>query len=382
MLNSIFLNNFKAAKNLKLTMSPLTMLAGLNGSGKSTVLQSIAAIYQTYLTGEKHGMQLSGPLVPLGQGRDILSEGASDYLIIIALEEDAINYRWACHSMTSEDHLEFLDANQLKFSELPTTPPQFIMSSHFQYLQADRIVPHTLYPQANQQSQKAGFLGSHGEFTIDFLARNSSNHVSKNRQCDNNDGYIDDDLWAQITSTSTLSDQVAGWLQQISPGVHLQAETLKGTDEVILQFRYMGTNSGTSTSYRPTHVGFGLTYCLPIVVACLAAHKDSLLLIENPEAHLHPLGQAKMGELLALCAADGVQILVETHSDHILNGVRLAVKKKILPADNTNMHFFTRDIASGECYVESPAILPDGQLTNWPKGFFDQWGKDLDALLD
>jgi predicted ATPase len=106
------------------------------------------------------------------------------------------------------------------------------------------------------------------------------------------------------------------------------------------------------------------------------------LLIENPEAHLHPQGQAKLGELLAICAADGVQILVETHSDHVLNGIRLAVKKDSLKADAVRLCYFTRDVASGDCYVELPSILHDGQLTNWPTGFFDQWEKSLDALLD
>ena len=189
-------------------------------------------------------------------------------------------------------------------------------------------------------------------------------------------------IWAQITSTSLLRDQVAGWLQQISPGVHLQAEPLTGADEVMLKFRYLGTAHGRSGSYRPTNVGFGLTYCLPILVACLSAPAGALLLIENPEAHLHPQGQAKIGELLALCAADGVQILVETHSDHVLNGIRLAVKNGRMAANDVRLCYFTRNVSTGDCYVETPSILPDGQLTNWPDGFFDQWEKSLDALLD
>jgi len=129
-------------------------------------------------------------------------------------------------------------------------------------------------------------------------------------------------------------------------------------------------------------VGFGLTYSLPILVACLSAPVGALLLIENPEAHLHPQGQTKLGELLAICASDGVQVIVETHSDHVLNGIRLAVKKDLLAAADVQLCYFTRDVKTGDCYIESPSVLPDGQLTNWPKGFFDQWEKSLDALLD
>ncbi len=66
--------------------------------------------------------------------------------------------------------------------------------------------------------------------------------------------------------------------------------------------------------------------------------------IEIPEQgtlHLHPQGQAKMGELLGLCTADGVQILVETHNDHVLKGIRLAVKNGSLKADDVRLCYFT-----------------------------------------
>ena len=81
-----------------------------------------------------------------------------------------------------------------------------------------------------------------------------------------------------------------------------------------------------SSEYRPTNVGFGITYALPIVVSALSARPGSLLIVENPEAHLHPRGQVKMGELLCQASEAGIQVLIETHSDHVLNGIRLAVR--------------------------------------------------------
>jgi predicted ATPase len=86
--------------------------------------------------------------------------------------------------------------------------------------------------------------------------------------------------------------------------------------------------------------------------------------------------------LLALVAADGVQLIVETHSDHILNGIRLAVKKGLLASDKVALHFFARSLKTGESEVQSPALLQNGKLSNWPTGFFDQWEKSLDELLD
>lgn len=377
MLEYIRLTNFKTARNLELPLAPLTLLAGLNGSGKSTVLQSLAAIRQSHYKGLHSGLQLGGPLVQLGKGIDVLSEGASDETVTIAVREDGVESQWVCKVT--------LAANVLEFVEFPSTTPQFSLAPHFQYLQADRIVPHTLYPQAqaDEQAKNAKFLGAHGEFTADFLSRNQHQTVPEKRFFPKEGSILDESLWAKIAPTAKLLDQVAGWLQQISPGARLRTELLTGTDEVILQFQYVGRVSGLESGYyRPTHVGFGLTYSLPILVACLSAPAEALLLIENPEAHLHPQGQAKLGELLAMCAADGVQIIVESHSDHVLNGIRLAVKKGTLASNNVRLCYFTRDVSSGDNYLELPSVLPDGQLTNWPDGFFDQWEKSLEALLD
>jgi predicted ATPase len=176
---------------------------------------------------------------------------------------------------------------------------------------------------------------------------------------------------------------VAGWLQHLSPGVSLVAHPVDLSDLAMLAFRYDTKGvAGRSDDSRPTNVGFGLTYCLPIVVACLASRPHSLILLENPEAHLHPRGQVALGTLLAKCAADNVQVVCETHSDHLLNGVRLAVKQKIVEPQKVRMHYFERALDTGECFVQSPEILASGELTNWPSGFFDQWQQSLDELLD
>ena len=132
---------------------------------------------------------------------------------------------------------------------------------------------------------------------------------------------------------------------------------------------------------RPVNIGYGLTYAFPILVAVLAAEQGHLVIIDSPEAHLHPYAQSQMGRLLAHFAAAGVQILVETHSDHMLNGVRLAVKDRALSISSVRLHFFTR--ASHDSHgVISPEIGPDGRISEWPDGFFDQAEKDLSILAN
>ncbi len=378
MIERIHLENFKASRYLDVRLAPLTLLTGLNSSGKSSILQAIAMLRQSYRIKETAPcLVLSGDLVRLGHGRDILSEGAVTEGDVIAFEvqETGIKHRWACKSVP--------DASELTFIDVPPKLPSFILSQYFQFLQADRVSPNTLYPQAPQHARSTGFMGAKGEFTADFLALNADNVTSEKRSVALSTLPVAPDLLALVSPTTKLLDQVASWLQQLSPGVRLSAQRVKGTDDVQLFYEFVGlARTSRSNTYRPTNVGFGLTYSLPILVACLAAPAGSLLLLENPEAHLHPQGQVALGELLSLVAADGVQLVVETHSDHILNGIRQAVKGTRLASENVALHFFTRSLITGESEIQTPTLQPDGRLSNWPRGFFDQWDKSLDALLD
>ncbi len=376
MLERIRLENFKASRDVESRLAPLTILAGLNSSGKSTLLQAIASLKQSYeQSGRTDGLSLSGELVQLGKFGDLLTEGSLGDTVSVTIVEEKETHRWVFGGAS--------DANQLQFSEVPIYPPKFVTSDNFQFLQADRIVPQTLYPQAPQRARGTGFLGARGEYTADFLSMAATRSVSQARSFPRTGLGLGADLLEKVAPTEGLLDQVVGWLQQLSPGARLSTTLLAGTDEVLLQYRFDGrVGETTSNFYRPTNVGFGLTYCLPVLVACLAAPKGALLLLENPEAHLHPQGQAALGELMARCASDGVQIVAETHSDHLLNGVRLAVKKGLLKGSDVALHYFSRSIETGEASIQSPAILENGRLSNWPEGFFDQWDKDVDALLD
>lgn len=125
-------------------------------------------------------------------------------------------------------------------------------------------------------------------------------------------------------------------------------------------------------------MGFGLTQVFPIIVAALSAKAGDILLVENPEVHLHPAGQALMGQFLSQVAGAGIQVIVETHSDHILNGVRRAVKSEGLPPNQVAIHFFRPRTLEGGAQVISPQIDKTGNLDTWPDGFFDQFDKDMD----
>jgi predicted ATPase len=154
-------------------------------------------------------------------------------------------------------------------------------------------------------------------------------------------------------------------------------------DLVNLEFSFVAGQQ-VSNPYRTTNVGFGITYTFPVLVALLSSVSPTLLLLENPEAHLHPKGQVSIGDLMARAASCGIQVVVETHSDHVLNGIRLAVHGGKLPPDSVCLHFFERNLQNEQTCAEviSPRIDRNGRIDRWPEGFFDEWDKSLEALLE
>ena len=139
----------------------------------------------------------------------------------------------------------------------------------------------------------------------------------------------------------------------------------------------------STANIKPKNVGFGLTYALPVVTAILKSKPNDLLIIENPESHLHPAGQAMVGKLCCLAASGGVQIIIESHSDHFLNGIRVGVKEKLLSHEKVRLFFLERpfDQNTHSSIVQNPSIDEQGRLDYWPEGFFDEWDKQLDNLL-
>lgn len=377
MLESIELQNFKSARCLPIKLAGLTVLTGLNGSGKSSVLQALALLKQSLVSDKvQQVLALRGALVRLGKSEEVRFENAdTDDIGFLVRTSKGLTSLQAT-AQQGADTLQLRCTGDIGdvVSEL---------GSGFQFIQADRITPAAQYEQASTLDRESGWLGCGGQFTVDFLLQNETMKVASRRMYPREHSTLSAALLKQIAPTESLLDQTAGWLQFLSPGVRLKAAALDRADATSLQFSYTGTSVDSgSREHRPSNVGFGLTYCLPIIVACLAAPAGALIMLENPEAHLHPQGQSALGLLLALCAADGVQIIVETHSDHVLNGIRLAAKRGEIANDNVAVHFFSRDIESGESSIASPQLHANGRFSKWPVGFFDEWSKALDELVD
>ncbi len=378
MLTGIDLKHFKCFKLLKLPLTPLTLLTGANASGKSSIIQALALLHQTMRGHEwSKRLMLNGDTVRLGAVVDVIDKVYGRNSCALALLDRAAYCRWEFagerHAMSMA--VKYVGVSGVEVIEepepemlhhlLPETARQYthgLIESllGLTYLTAERLGPREYYPL--EDFQLAPVVGPRGEYAVSALYSGGDEHVL-------------DELVVEEQPPTRLRQTVAR-MNHFFPGCDLMINKVPNANAVTLGLR----TSGDADFHRPVHTGFGLTQVLPIIVAALSAGKDNLLLIENPEVHLHPAGQAMMGEFLAEVAAAGAQVILETHSDHILNGVRKAVRKKKLSPDAVALHFFLprqECEEKGAAQVQSPVMDTDGNIDTWPDGFFDQFDKDM-----
>jgi predicted ATPase len=377
MINAIKIKNFKSIQELSIPISNLTVLTGTNSVGKSSVLQALLVIRQSYYRGnftnpiENTSLLLGDEttLVRVGNFKDVFNENApKDECIGIAISfgvESKFQFLTTGYN-NGNPELTFIDGFVTGLEDAKENP---IFSTSFQYLSADRLPAQESYP--NPQSN-ISFLGTKGEFTPFFIEKYGNTKIPIL-------GIIPD-VFEDKQKNAALVIQINYWLQKISAGVEVHTRANTANNKTELFYRYAPNNVPTGDR-KPQNVGFGLTYTLPIIVALLSAPKDGLILIENPEAHLHAYGQSKLSELICIAAQAGVQILVETHSDHIINGIFIACKKKALNRENVNIYYFDKDEEQFRTRATSIEILDGGRTKNLPAGFFDQIGKDLRVLM-
>lgn len=371
MLNQIELQHFKCFELLRLPLSPLTLLSGSNASGKSTVLQALVLLQQTMREHEwSTRLMLNGATIRLGTVADVVDKVHGRRSFEMGVADDELTCRWTFAGDRSEMSMMIESvAIDGSANEKPDVlryllPVEADVSAtslasrlrDLTYITAERVGPREVYTLEDRQT--ATVVGPIGEHAASVLHWGRDEHVL-------------DELTLPKAPNTRLR-QVEQRMRTFFPGCALEVQQVPKANAVTVGLR----TSDDTDFHRPIHSGFGLTQSLPIVVAALSSVKQDILLIENPEVHLHPAGQALMGQFLADVAAAGIQVIVETHSDHVLNGIRRSVKAGQLTGEQVAIHFF-KPRSAETAQVLSPVLEDSGNIDTWPEGFFDQFDRDM-----
>ncbi|MBR5510334.1 MAG: DUF3696 domain-containing protein [Lachnospiraceae bacterium] len=356
MIEKIKLLNFKCFQQAEITMNRMTVLTGANASGKSTVIQSLILSDYTNRLGKHRGGSWEEVSIdinsvfgfPVGAPNALVSqnpvddEEESDFVITLCMDGEEIRQSYEVDK-TSPLALKVKADGQMTECRL-------------QYLNAERVGPRV----SNQAGKGDGitFDGENAAYLIEAA--------------DRTDRSVSELLRADRQASNKFSCFVECWMSAILGDLRLDIHT--DYNKAITELRVK--NGLVDDSVVPTLTGFGISYVLPIIVAGLWASTEMnpVLILENPEAHLHPYAQSNMGKFLALLAACGVQVIVETHSEHIIDGIRYQMAY-VEKADQCIVHFMEHE--GNSIRIKEIQVSPKGELSSWPKGFFDQKQNDL-----
>lgn len=370
MLSYLALKNFKCFEEQSFTLGNLTLVAGANGAGKSTLIQALMLLRQSdldkrSLLSEK--VQLQGGLVYLKSADAIRYFESEDTDVTISIEDDTID---GALEVTIENAVKDEGTCKTKvsgnLSEFEKKCSLFLKD--FVYLAPDRVRPGEVHFSNLTSDAADGRIGD----KLGLLAASYLYHA------------LSEDEKIQIPKLDKSGDMrvysnVSAWMSYIMD--FKQTINVTEQDKEHVKMTYSVKVNGINTEVSPFNMPFGNSSVFPIVVALMTAPKDSLIVIENPEAHLHPKAQTRIGELLSIAAENGVQIIVETHSDHLLNGVRIAVKKQKIDENNVEVHFVYADEENPLLHhTKHMQIHDDGSMEDWPVGFFDEWEESLRTL--
>ncbi|HIP26052.1 MAG TPA: hypothetical protein EYG80_00160, partial [Flavobacteriaceae bacterium] len=324
-MKSLHIKNFKCFEDEEINFSNLTVLAGNNGSGKSTVIQALLIMAQSFDRKDfihiPKRLYINDYYCELGNAQRLRNYNASkDSIEFIFKDSSGNEVNFICSvdkqdlNILNIDNYENVDA---KLRDQANKSLDFL--AFFDFISADRFGPKTFHHTDSNFSRIK--VGKYGEYSTLVLNKYRGKVLNIN-------------LPTKEDGKSLLS-HVNFWLSKIFGHIQIDTEFIKEANVAMLKIK----NNPHGEYESPVNMPYGVSYVLPIIVSCLVRNipkeelfEDSkkediqefdkeMIIIENPEAHLHPSAQSMLGIFLAIMSKK-IQIVIETHSEHIINGIR------------------------------------------------------------
>lgn len=226
---------------------------------------------------------------------------------------------------------------------------------------------YSLFPQSDPRD-----VGLRGEMTaavLDYGKNSTINYVPPS--C-----FDCDDLQLKPRE-GTLQSAIRDWLQYL--GV---ATEVAGIDRGKLGHEIKVAVTTNQMNHDLMHVGVGVSQVLPILVMCLLAEKGTTFVIEQPELHLHPNVQSKLGDFFLSMVSLGKQCIIETHSEHLINRLRLrAANEKGESTIKEKLGIYFVSLEQGQSSFRKVELNEFGAILDWPDGFFDESQREAEKIL-
>jgi predicted ATPase len=372
------IKNFKCFKDITIPLNNLTVFAGANANGKSSAIQALLFLRRTvehcalwnedkddtvYHFEQSNGLsvELNGAYgLSLGSSSDVISNYSDEQLILFEIDNDG-NKLKVEYEIPATNEL-YLTPKLIK-NELQNE--FYLFKQEFYYLCAERLGPRANNPIRFYDFPHVGYDGS---LCAQLIGNSNFEYGFK----------VTQSRVFPESKNLKLGSQVNAWLNYILPDNEI--EGFYDTKLMSSQIR-MKNKFTQGQSVLATNIGFGISYVLPIILTALIAKEGSLFIVENPEAHLHPSAQSRLGRFLTIMSGTKINVLIETHSDHILTGMQLEIAKKAIDSKSVTINYFSKPETSDQPVVESIEINTSGELSKWPQGFFDQSQSDYAELL-
>ena len=395
-ITRIAVEGFKSiAKRQEIEIRPLTILAGANSSGKSSIMQPLLMLKQTLEASYDPGpLKIDGPNAKFTSSEQFLSRVNGGHgLLSISLDTEGLSLQVTFGK--GESGIEILEQKEtypngsvrVLRPEMTKDEIQdaFDQETPWARLFRERCFLHWGIAQGMPMNP----------FQLEFMLQ-AVIHVSGLR---GNPGRT-----YQVTGVGPhypgtfehyVASVISNWqsrdheryralnraLEHIGLAERVESRNLNEAELELQVNRVPGGRLDDLVSIAD--VGFGVSQTLPVLVALQAANDAQLIYLEEPEIHLHPRAQTRLADVLADAAKRGVRVVAETHSSLLLRAIQTLVAKSMLDPALVQLHWFSRDRA-GITQITSATPDENGAFGDWPEDFGDvalQSEKDyLDAV--
>lgn len=369
MITKLKIQNFKCfSEEKEIRFSKFNVLYGKNGRGKSTIIQSLLLLSQNIKKKDTlASLSLKGNIIDLGSYSDVTNRYVDEELIRFSVS-------------TNID-----EVLKLSFGKSNVGPTLLCLEDLWC---GERQLIASVGTEGEDSQNTKNSEAMSGIKSLDFFRQ--LRYVSANRRGPTNYEERQDDFFCDeigvngerlINAFSKQDDEFKENFQEALSFI-LSGATIKVKDNTESNIELFLDSADETSGFKPSNVGFGYSFILPVIFQILVAESGSTIIVENPEAHLYPGAQSRLVEWMILMSnQNNLQIILETHSDHIINGLRIAVKKGNLNRKDVSIQFLDRGKIENSPEIQIICIDENGTLSDNPTDFMDEWTRQMLDLL-